>query len=184
MADLGEGLLQTCQEFRLCPAGEHLGNETASRRKNFLGKTGSRFAQRHDAEMIGRTVSRGRGGHVREHNINPPGQKVFQALFRSVRQEIKLKDLGTGNRINWREIDPNHSAACSLPHGSVRIGPRHRNLEPATRRAAQIDNLCARDKDPEPVVDFLQLVGSTASQAVGAGPRDVWVVELPLQPAR
>ena len=57
-----------------------------------------------------------------------------------------------------------------------------RRLKPAPRRAAKVDDARAFLDETELLVDLFQLVGGAAPIAFRLRPRDIWVIQLPVEP--
>ena len=65
----------------------------------------------------------------------------------------------------------------------ARLHPHRRDLAPAARGSAEIDDAGAGLQDMVAVVDLDQLVGRTRTIAVGLRPLHVGIVDMALQPA-
>jgi len=105
-------------------------------------------------------------------------EQRFQALRRFGIEKVELQTLDTRKRVHGQEIDRHHAAAA----GS-RAHALGRDLAPAARRSAEINDLGAWLEQPVLVVDLRELKRCARAQPFALGARHIGIVELALQPA-
>jgi hypothetical protein len=92
--------------------------------------------------------------HVAKDDVRGPAKHFLQARWRGVIQKIQPGEFDIGDRLDFEQIDCNHSAAA-LPG----FHALSRYLTPASRRRTEIEHLLAGLQDAVLVVDLDQLEG-------------------------
>ena len=165
---------QAREQIALGAALEDLAEEYPAGRQNILGEIERGLAERNDAEMIGRLVAGRRRGHVGKDEIGLAPEQRLQLAGRRVVEKIKLQMIRPRNMRHGEAVDPDDARRPFF----------RRDLQPAARRAAEIDDARSPLQEREFLVEFLQLVGGAAAIALGLRAGDVRIVQLPVEPER
>ena len=121
--------------------------------------------------MVGRGMAGRRGCHVAQHQIGGAAERGADLSYRFGVAEVALEERCAGQRIGLGQIDADDCRAGLS-----------RDLTPAARRAAEIDNPRASRQQMKTRVELLQLEGGARPVALAARLGDVRIVQLPRQP--
>src|SRR5208282_294722 len=113
-------------------------------------------------------------------NVAGESAEPFAQPRRRVRVvEIHRFELDPLDRVHLEEIDGDHP-----PPALSGAGPGRRDLAPATRRGAEVEDALAGPEEFVFLVDLQKLVGRARPVALAPGLRHIGVVELALEPQR
>ena len=115
--------------------------------------------------------------HVGEHDIGRAAEQRLDRIRRARLEEIAPDEVDPRRRRHVEAIDRD-DLAPALPTP----GTPGRDLAPAARRGAEVDDARAWLEQMVLVVDLDELERGASAKALALGAGDIWVVELPLEP--
>ena len=170
----GEVALERRKQRRLGAALDHLGEKRAAVFQHPAGELRCGLDQRHDLQMIGRTMTGGVGGHVGQHQVGRAAEHRLELVRRIGVEKVDLREFSAGNRIHRQDVDADDASA--------RADALDRDLAPAAGRGAQIDHARAALQHVMLVIDLGQLERRARTKALALGARHIRIVELALEP--
>src|SRR5215472_7980264 len=127
--------------------------------------------------MVGRGVSRCRRRHIANHDVGQATELGFDDGCDGRIVNIGAQDLGSGDRWGLRKVEADDDLSSVTYSDAL-----DRDLGPAARRAAQIDDPAAAPQQPETIIQLDQLEGCTRPVAEPLRSGDIRVVQLTGEP--
>jgi hypothetical protein len=129
-------------------------------------------------------MTRRRRRHVRHDHIGLTAKPAFDQFIGIIIKEVQLMNIGTRNRFDLLQVDTQNCANLFARLFAQGVHAFHRNLTPAPRRTAQINNAGTGNKEPVLFIKLKDLERRTTAIALGLGAFDLRIVQLTLQPTR
>ena len=171
--------LQLLKHGVLGPTAEYLGQKRPAGNEIPAGKIDRDLKEMRGAQMVSLFMTRCRRRQVRQDNIRFVSTERFHQSCRCVViQKILFQEHRAAHMIHVQIVDPDDLWRVNRRFDSV-----DRNLTPAARCAAQVNHPVAGFQELVHVVDFAQFVSCPRPVSIGLGTADIWIVQLPGQPA-
>ena len=115
---------------------EHLGDERAARRQHADREVGGELDELHDADVVGGAMAGRRRRHVGQHEVGlVAAERGDQRLRRVLVVEVLLEQDHAGDRVHVEIVDADDQRMLL-----GRADDRRRDLAPAARRGAEVDD--------------------------------------------
>ena len=171
-----EVALEHGEQRSLRAALDHLGEEASAGFEHLAGEICGGLNQRHDLEMIGRTVTGGVRRHIGQHHVGRTAEHGLEPVRRLRIEKVDLRKLHAGNLVHFENVDGDDAALVA--------DALYRDLAPAAGRGTEIDHATPGLEEMLLVVDLGELERRARAETFALRARDIGVVELAFEPER